>query len=93
MPNKQKHRGQHPNDKKLFTPKFIPTLQRATQDLSWLYSKGYAEKASLKLVGDRFKLTERQRKAIQGAACSDSSLQNRIAKHCSIEFQILMILN
>ncbi len=85
MPNKQKHRGQHPNDQKLFAPKFIPILQRATSDLSWLLSKGYAERASLKLVGDRFKLTERQRKAIQGAACSDASLQSRNAKHCSIE--------
>lgn len=85
MADKRKHRGQHPNDQKLFAPKFIPILQRATQDLSWLYSKGYAERASLKLVGDRFKLTERQRKAIQGAACSDASLQSRNAKHCGLE--------
>ncbi|MEZ4887342.1 MAG: DUF434 domain-containing protein [Chitinophagales bacterium] len=85
MPNKQKHRGQHPNDQKLFAPKFTPILQAATSDLSWLLSKGYAEKAALKLVGDRFKLTERQRKAIQGAACSDASQKSRQEKHCSIE--------
>ena len=85
MPNKQKHRGQHPNDQKLFAPKFIPILQRATSDLSWLLSKGYPERASLKLVGNRFKLTERQRKAIQGASCSNASLQSRKEKHCSIE--------
>ncbi|MFK7904618.1 MAG: DUF434 domain-containing protein [Chitinophagales bacterium] len=85
MADKRKHRGQHPKDQNLFAPKFIPILQRATSDLSWLLSNGYAERASLKLVGDRFKLTERQRKAIQGASCSDASKQSRNEKHCSLE--------
>jgi hypothetical protein len=42
-----------------------------------LLSKGYAEKSSLKLVGDRFGLTERQRIAVMRCGCSDEQLAVR----------------
>ena len=42
-------------------------------------------KASLKLVGDRHALTERQRLAISRAACSDASLKSRQASRASIK--------
>lgn len=45
-----------------------------------ILSMNYPDKASLKLVGDKFKLTERQRKAVLRAACSDKDLQRRKAK-------------
>ncbi len=85
MPDKRKHRGQHPNDIKLFAPPMILTLQKATSELSWLLSRRYADKASLKLVGDRYKLTDRQRRAIQGAACSDTAKLEVKRKHCQME--------
>lgn len=84
MPDKRKHRGQHPNDAKLFAPPMIPTLQKATSELSWLLSRDYGDKASLKLVGDRYRLTDRQRRAIQGAACSDTAKLEVGEKHCEI---------
>jgi len=40
-------------------------------------SKGYAEKSSLKLVGDRFALTERQRLAVMRSGCSDQQMAGR----------------
>ena len=43
-------------------------------DFSWLLTRGYAEKGALKLVGDRFSLTERQRLAVMRSACSDQHL-------------------
>ena len=46
-------------------------------DLSWLLSRGYAPAASLKLVGDRFALKERQRLAVARAACSDRQRESR----------------
>jgi hypothetical protein len=73
-------RGQHPNDRKLFSKKFLSDLREATHDLSILLTMGYPDKASLKLVGDRFRLTERQRMAVIRAACSDTNLSIRKAK-------------
>jgi hypothetical protein len=80
MPDKRSHRGPHPADEKLFAPEAISDLRSALDDYSLLLTKGYAEKSSLKLVGDKFSLTERQRLAIMRSACSDQQLANRIQK-------------
>ncbi len=77
MPDKRTHRGPHPEDAKLFTPQTQPTLRQAVADMSWLLSNGYADKSSLKLVGDRYELTSRQRLAIMRCACSDQQRQHR----------------
>jgi len=77
MPDTRRHRGPHPEDAELFAPASWPALRAATADLSWLLSRGYAEPSSLKLVGDRFQLTERQRTAVMRSACSDQALQHR----------------
>lgn len=71
MANSQKHRGPHPGDEKLFAPSQLPQLYQAVEDMSWLLTKGYSSAASLKLVGDRFRLAERQRKVVMRAACTD----------------------
>lgn len=83
MGDSRKHRGQHPADAKLFTEEHIPTIRRAVADLEWLLSRGYPERASLKLVGDRFRLRDRQRKAVRRTACSDQELQLRAAHRVS----------
>jgi hypothetical protein len=77
MPDTRRHRGPHPEDAGLFAPAAWPALRAATADLSWLLSRGYAEHSALKLVGDRFQLTERQRTAVMRSACSDQALQHR----------------
>jgi len=77
MPDKRSHRGPHPADIKLFAPDAIPDLQLATADFSLLLTKGYADKSALKLVGDKFSLTERQRLAVMRSACSDQQLVSR----------------
>jgi hypothetical protein len=76
-PDNRGHRGAHPADEKLFTGACIPVLRQAVHDLSWLLSRGYAAGASLKLVGDRYSLKERQRLAISRAACSDRQREER----------------
>jgi hypothetical protein len=53
----------------------------AVADFSLLLTKGYAEKSALKLVGDKFSLTERQRLAVMRSACSDQHLASR-NQHC-----------
>lgn len=77
MPDKRTHRGPHPEDAKLFTAQTAPILAAAVADMSWLLSRGYADVSSLKLVGDRFDLTKRQRLAVMRCACSDEQLQRR----------------
>jgi hypothetical protein len=77
MPDKRTHRGPHPADEKLFAPSEISNLRLALTDFSLLLTKGYAQKSALKLVGDRFSLTERQRLAVMRSACSDKQLASR----------------
>ena len=77
MPDKRVHRGPHPADEKLFAPKAIGDLRLAVGDFSLLLTRGYAHKSALKLVGDRFSLTDRQRLAVMRSACSDQQHASR----------------
>lgn len=76
-PDLRKHRGAHPQDRKLFAAEQVAVLRSATRDLSWLLTRGYSMKGTLKLVGDRYTLTDRQRLAISRAACPDQSKERR----------------
>ena len=84
MPDTRTHRGPHPQDSELFGPKAIPSLRAAVTDLSMLLTKGYAEKSSLKLVGDKFALTHRQRLAVMRNACSDEQLESRLSRRIEL---------
>ena len=77
MPDIRKHRGAHPEDRKLFADDRLPALRSAVDELSWLLTRAYAIKSAVKLVGDRQALTERQRLAVSRAACSDQSRDHR----------------
>ncbi len=85
MPDTREHRGPHPADAELFAPALLPRLREAVADFSLLLTKGYAEKSTLKLVGDRFSLTQRQRLAVMRSSCSDQQQQSRRARCVSIE--------
>ena len=87
MPDKRIHRGAHPEDGKLFARDKIASLRQALADYSLLLTKGYAQTGALKLVGDRFELTQRQRLAIMRCSCTDGQLKIRKEK----EIQILQI--
>jgi hypothetical protein len=84
MPDKRIHRGPHPADDKLFADDKIDDLRSALGDFSLLLTKGYADKSALKLVGDRFSLTERQRLAVMRSACSDQQLASRREREVKI---------
>lgn len=85
MGQKQSHRGKHPEDGRLFAAKWLPVLQKAVVDLSYLLSRHYAEKAALKVVGDHYQLDVRQRLAVSRAACSDNSLDYRKTHEIPVE--------
>lgn len=80
MPDTRSHRGPGPEDATLFAPERIETLHHAVSDLNWLLGRGYADKSSVKLVGDRYSLTARQRVAVMRCACSDQKRQRRAEK-------------
>jgi hypothetical protein len=77
MPDARRHRGPHPHDQELFASETHAALREAVGHLSWLRTRGYAEPSALKLVGDRFSLTERQRRAVARCGCSDQQLARR----------------
>ncbi|MGE5295584.1 MAG: DUF434 domain-containing protein [Solirubrobacterales bacterium] len=85
MPDTREHRGPHPADAELFAPAMLPRLRQAVEDFSLLLTKGYADKSALKLVGDRFSLTQRQRLAVMRGSCSDQQLESRLARRVPIE--------
>ncbi|BDD11801.1 hypothetical protein FUAX_42330 (plasmid) [Fulvitalea axinellae] len=85
MPHKQNHRGANPRDAKSFSDKQLPDLKQALEHLNYLLSRDYNPKSSLKLVGDRFRFTERQRRAIAHSACGEKELKERRAKHVSAD--------
>src|SRR5262245_53401780 len=77
MPDKRTHRGPHPDDERLFGAAMVPRLRQATNDLCWLFNRGYSASAALKLVGDRYDLEARQRTAVSRCVCSDASRDRR----------------
>ena len=94
MPDSRTHRGQHPQDAKLFGPKVLESLRSAVGDMSLLLSKGYSQLSTLKLVGDRFSLTQRQRLAVMRSSWSDEQVaarQNKRVEVAQISGQPLVI--
>lgn len=63
----------------------LPRLREAVVDFSLLLTKGYAERSALKVVGDRFSLTQRQRLAVMRSSCSDQQRQSRLARRVPLE--------
>jgi hypothetical protein len=79
------HRGPDPRDGPAFDATAWPALRAAVADLSWLLERGYAPTSSLKLVGDRRALTERQRSAVLRGACSDAARSRRLRHRVNAE--------
>jgi hypothetical protein len=55
----------------------VPDLRAAVADFSWLLGRGYAPTSSLKLVGDRYRLSARQRLAVLRSSSGDAALASR----------------
>ncbi len=85
MPDRRRHRGPAPEDAQAFAPEMLSRLCESVHDLSWLQSRGYPDAAALKLVGDRFRLTQRQRKSVSSVAASDEDAATRLQRRISFE--------
>lgn len=79
----QKNRGKEANDDANFgNSKQHQKINEALIDLSYLLSRGYAEKSSLLLVGNRYRLNARQQRAVQGMSASVE--QCRYRSNCTL---------
>eukprot|EP00808_Paulinella_micropora_P002809 g75777.t1 len=78
--NKASHRGPDARDAAAFAQNQWPALASAVADVSWLLSKSYPPAATLKLVGDRYHLTQRQRTAVMRCSCEDAAIPRRQRK-------------
>ncbi|WP_460220327.1 DUF434 domain-containing protein [Psychroserpens sp. MEBiC05023] len=77
MPN-QRNRGKNSNDNQLFGSKAIQQkLKEALIDMHYLLTRGYAEKSSLQLVGNRHRLNVRQQQAVRGMSASQQQMEQR----------------
>lgn len=80
-----RNRGKNTGDNTLFSsPKQIDKLKLAVQDMQYLLSRNYAEKASADLVGNHYRLKARQIQALRGVSASELQIQNRKSKELGI---------
>lgn len=104
LPEHRRNRGKDPHDEALFgSAKERGKLLLALDDMLYLLTKDYPPRATLALVGNRYRLRQRQLLALQGMACSEQDRDKRQAKEVDAEeirnqlvyldgFNILIIL-
>ena len=55
-----------------------PEILKAAADLRWLFNRGYPQTASIKIVGDRHRLSKAERQMLyRGVASSDAAARRR----------------
>lgn len=73
-------RGKVGRDDQLFgNIKAQQKLKDAVADMKYLLSRGFAEKSSLQLVGNHYRLNVRQQKAVQGMSASEGDILYRLS--------------
>lgn len=80
-----RNRGKNTGDDTLFaSEKQINKLRSAVQDMQYLLTREYPEKAASELVGNRYRLKTRQIQALRGASASEGQLHNRKRKELEV---------
>lgn len=80
-----RNRGKNTGDDSLFgSEKQLNKLKSAVQDMQYLLSRGFAEKASSELIGNHYRLKTRQIQAVRSASASENQIQNRKAMQLTI---------
>lgn len=80
MPNRQRHRGAHPEDLRLFDRTQLRRMRPAAEEVVWLLGRGYPMATAVEVVGDHHQLEARQRLALQRALCSPEQRKRRQAR-------------
>jgi hypothetical protein len=77
MPNRQRHRGAHPEDLRLFDKTQLRRMRVAAEEVVWLLGRGYPLAGAVEFVGNHHQLEARQRLALQRALCSPEQRRKR----------------
>jgi hypothetical protein len=80
MGDRERHRGAHPDDARLFAPSELPRLRVAAEEVAWLVGRGYPKEVAVKAVGGHHQLATRQRLALSRAVCSEKERRDRLAR-------------
>lgn len=84
QPETRRNRGKDPEDNAFFSSAHEQEkLLTALDDMHYLLSKGYALRATLALVGNRYRLRQKQILALQGMSCSNQDIILRREKRLS----------
>ncbi|MDF2614290.1 MAG: hypothetical protein K0S71_2076 [Clostridia bacterium] len=77
---KETARGVDLQDKRFFSEKEVNRLRYAQEELRFLMDRNYPVSPVIKLIGDRYQLSARQRLALQRSTCKTESCKLRRAK-------------
>lgn len=84
-----RNRGKEASDDRLFGDILMQEkIKEAAKDMLYLLSRGYAEKSSIQLVGNRYALNARQQKVLQGMSCSEQQMVSR-REHAIVPNELL----
>ncbi len=93
--SKLRNRGKEGRDDYLFgTEKMQLNIKDAATDMHYLLSRGFAEKSSVQLVGNRYRLNARQQQVLQGISASKDQIDYRKSKSLTkdqLKDQIIII--
>ena len=83
-----RNRGKEGRDDILFgTDKMRARIIEACKDMHYLLSRGFAERSSVQLVGNRYRLNARQQQVLQGMSASQEQIELR--KNTRVSFEDL----
>lgn len=81
-----RNRGKEGRDDLLFgDSKMQQRVKEAVTDVSYLLSRGFSEKSSVQLAGNRYKLNARQQKVVQGMSAATSQVTQRKSTQVTID--------
>jgi hypothetical protein len=80
MPNRQRHRGAHPEDVRLFDRTQLKRLRAPAEEIVFLLGRGYPMATAVDVVGNHHQLESRQRLALQRMLCSPDQRARRAAR-------------
>ena len=80
MPNRQHHRGAHPEDLRLFDRSQLKRMRPAAEEIVFLLGRGYPSATAVDVVGNHHQLEGRQRIALGRMLCSPEQRTRRAAR-------------
>jgi hypothetical protein len=80
MPNRQRHRGAHPEDLRLFDRTQLKRMKLAAEEVVYLLGRGYPAATAVDVVGNHHQLEARQRVAMGRMLCSPDQRARRSSR-------------